>query len=117
MSSPPRFKTPGALLAHARNLILGGEAHITPASTQDRAPAPEPDAWDTAEPDKTFWVSMIASDRRLAELRRVIDQAAAEAMARGPDTEAAPSRDFHLGESRCEAANRVISAALDSEKP
>jgi len=65
--------------------------------------------------DKTFWANMAAADRRLAELRRAIDQAAAEAMVREAEVEASPSPEVQLAESRCETAKRVISDALDAE--
>jgi hypothetical protein len=59
---------------------------------------------------------MAGANRRLAELRRVIDQAAAESMARETVVDVSSSLDSHLGESRCEMANRMITDALSAEK-
>jgi hypothetical protein len=59
---------------------------------------------------------MAAADRRLAELRRAIDQAAAEVIAREVDAKAPPSPEVQFAESRCETAKRVINEALDAER-
>ncbi len=54
-------------------------------------------AWEPKTPqDKSFWASMIAADKRLADLRRVIDQVAADA-----DAQAVPPiSEPGLGERR-----------------
>ncbi|MBW8893291.1 MAG: hypothetical protein JF617_14615 [Burkholderiales bacterium] len=121
MSSPslPLFKIPGAILAHAKGLIAGGETKAAQTMAEDQAFAPRSEMGAGGEPtpqDKTFWASMAAADRRLAELRRAIDQAAAEAMVREADAKAPPSPDVQFAESRCETAKRVIADALDAEK-
>lgn len=66
--------------------------------------------------DKTFWAMLAGADRRLAELRRAIDEAAAETMARETRADSSPGENAHLGESRFEAANRKIADALKAEK-
>ena len=121
MSSPslPLFKIPGAILAHARSLIAGGEASPTPAMAEEPPFAPRSQAaaeWEPTPQDKSFWASMAAADRRLADLRRAIDQAAAEAMTRDVDAKAPPSPEAQFAESRCDTAKRVIADALDAEK-
>jgi hypothetical protein len=60
---------------------------------------------------------MAGADKRLAELRRAIDEAAAEAMARETGEDATPGLNSQLGESRCETANRMITDALSTENP
>lgn len=117
MSSPnvPLFRIPGAILARARNLIVGDEAAPT-AMVEDPPFAPKPEVgaeWEPTPQDKSFWASLAAADRRLVELRRAIDQAAAEAIAREAEAKAAPIPD---PPSRCEAAKRIIAQALDAEK-
>jgi hypothetical protein len=121
MSSPslPLLKIPGAILAHARSLIAGGETTARSAMAEDPPFAARSEAtaqWEPTPQDKSFWASMAAADRRLAELRRAIDQAAAEAMAREADAEAQLTPEAQFAESRCEAARRVIASALDAEK-
>lgn len=113
------FKIPGTILAHAKGLILGGEPIVPPVREPDASFAPKSDATSelgaTAQ-DRSFWASVTAADRRLADLRRAIDEAAAEAMTREANAEASLGEDAHLGESRYDAANRVISDALGAEK-
>jgi len=60
---------------------------------------------------------MAGADKRLAELRRAIDEAAAEAMARETGEDASPGHSSQLGESRCATANRMITDALSTENP
>lgn len=125
--SSPLFKFPGAILAHARNLVAGGEPIPPAALTTDTTPPTSVTApaaaseWDMERGDKSFWASMVAADRRLADLRRAIDQAAAEAIAREAAVKAPLSPDTapasHLGERRCETAARVITDALGVKKP
>lgn len=118
MPSLTTLKSLGAILAQARSLIVGGEARAAPPRMEEAlsAPVPEVDAgnaWEPATQDKGFWAAMAGADRRLADLRRAIDQAAAEAIARESGVEAPPSNDPNpLGESRCAKANRVITDAL-----
>jgi hypothetical protein len=121
MSSPslPLLKIPGVILAHARNLIAGGETTATSAMAEDPPFAPRSEAVAQREPrprDDGFWASMAAADRRLDDLRRAIDQAAAEAIAREAEVKAPSRPESLLTESRCEAARRVIASALDAEK-
>ena len=118
MSSPnvPLLKIPGALLAHARSLISGDEATTPAAMVEDPLFAPRPEAgaeWEPTAQDKSFWASLAAADRRLDDLRRAIDQAAAEAIAREADAKAQQIPD---APSRYEAARRMIADALDAEK-
>lgn len=113
------FKLPGAILAHAKSLIAGGDESVAQARPEDTSFASKTDAgveWDFTTQDKTFWATMAGANRRLAELRRVIDQAAAESMARETVVDVSSSLDSHLGESRCEMANRMITDALSAEK-
>jgi hypothetical protein len=117
-SSTP-LKRLGAILARARSLITGGEGTAAPIRTGEALSAPESqadagNAWEPAKQDKSFWVAMAGADRRLAELRRAIDQAAAEADTRELGVEAQWSNggDPSLGERRCEKANRMITDAL-----
>lgn len=111
-------KIHGAILARAKSLVAGGDGGVEQARPEDTSFASKTDTgaeWGLATQDRTFWATMAGADRRLAELRRAIDQAAAESMAR--ETVADPSSSHsHLGESRCETANRVISDALDAEQ-
>lgn len=121
MSSPSLslLKIPGAILAQARNLIVGGETTATPAMAEDPPFAPRSGAspeWEPTPQDKSFWASMAAADRRLTELRRAIDQAAAEAIVREADAKASSGSESPLAESRCETAKRMIADALDAEK-
>jgi len=112
------LKSLGAILAQARSLIVGGEARAAPPRMDEAlsAPVPEADArnaWEPATQDKGFWATMAGADRRLADLRRAIDQAAAEAIARETGVEAPSSNDPDpLGESRFAKANRVVADAL-----
>jgi hypothetical protein len=105
------FKVPGAILAHARNLILGdwATAPLERAANRDQG-------MDPAKPDKSFWASVAAADRRLADLRRAIAEAEAAIAATQVSVEALPGVDPRPGESRCEAAQRVITDALGAEK-
>jgi hypothetical protein len=112
------FKIPEAILTHAKRLIVAGETIAPPTGTKDTSFPPRPDAQsdkDTAPLDAAFWISVAAVDRRLAALRRAIDQAAAEAAACEAAPEAPPSLDPNFGESRCKMANRVITDALDAK--
>jgi hypothetical protein len=119
MSSPslPRFKMPTAILAHAKNQIAGRETTPMSMMAEDPPRSEAGGGWELTPQDKTFWACMAAADRRLAELRRAIDQAAAEVIAREVDTKAPPSPEAQFAESRCETAKRVIADALDAEKP
>ncbi|TCS17490.1 hypothetical protein [Caulobacter sp. BK020] len=118
MSSPdvPLLKIPGALLARARSLISGDEA-TTPTAMVEVPPfAPKSEVgaeWEPTAQDKSFWASLAAADRRLDDLRRAIDQAAAEAIARDVNAKAQQIPD---APSRYEAAKRMIADALDAEK-
>jgi len=118
LPSLAKLKSLGALLAQARNLIAGGEARASSPRMEEAlsAPVPEVDAgnaWEPATQDKGFWATMAGADRRLADLRRAIDQAAAEAIARESGVEAPSSNDPNpLGEGRCAKANRVVTDAL-----
>jgi hypothetical protein len=126
LPSLPLLKIPGAILAHAKSLLGGGDGTKASPLTEDAPFAPRvvvtnhsPDvanAWDPTKPDNTFWATMAGADRRLAELRRAIDEAAAETMAREAAVAAPSHANPHPGESRCETAARVISDALDEEK-
>ncbi|HWU15023.1 MAG TPA: hypothetical protein VN157_13565, partial [Caulobacter sp.] len=74
MSSPsmPLLKIPGAILAHARSLIVGDEATAPAAMVEDPLFAPKAEAgaeWEPTPQDKSFWASLAAADRRLVELR------------------------------------------------
>ena len=118
MSSPsvPLLKIPGAILAHARSLISGDEVATPKAMVEDPLFAPRLDAgaeWEPTPQNKSFWASLAAADRRLVDLRRAIDQAAAEAIAREVEAKAQPIPD---APSRYEAAKRMIADALDAEK-
>lgn len=118
MPSLEPLKSLGAILAQARSLIAGGEARAAPPRMEEALSAPvrEADAgnaWEPAAQDKGFWATMAGADRRLADLRRAIDQAAAEAIARESGVEALSSNDPDpLGESRFAKANRVVTDAL-----
>jgi hypothetical protein len=121
MSSPslPRFRIPGAILTHAKNLIAGRETTAAPAMAENPLFAPRSEArggWASTPQDKSFWACMAAADRRLAELRRAIDQVAAEVIAREVDAKAPPIPEVQFAESRCETAKRVITEALDAER-
>jgi hypothetical protein len=118
MSSPsmPLFRIPSVILARARSLIAGDEATAPPAMAEDPPFAPKPETSAEWEPTKSFRASLAAADRRLVDLRRAIDQAAAEAIAREIDAEASPISDARVSTSRCEAAKRMIANALDAEK-
>ncbi len=113
------LKIHGAILARAKSLVAGGDGDVTQARPEDASFASKTDAgaeWGLTTQDKTFWAAMAGADRRLAELRRAIDQAAAESLARETTADASSSLDSYLGESRCETANRVITDALNAEK-
>ena len=121
MSSPsvPLLKIPSAILARAKSLIAGGKTAAAAAMAEEPPFAPRSTAgagWEPTPQDKSFWASMAAADRRLSELRRAIDQAAAEAIARETDAKASSAPDSRFAESRCETAKRVITDALDAEK-
>lgn len=73
--------------------------------------------WDPSGQDKTFWALMAGADRRLADLRRAIDQAAQETGAREGAADAEKGPEASPGVSRCEAASRMINDALNAEKP
>jgi hypothetical protein len=106
-------------LAHAKSLVLGDESVPPPARKANMPFAPWPDEErerSATRADKSFWASVAAADRRLADLRRAIDHAAAEAAVREDGVESPPSPAFNLGESRCKTANRVITDALGAEK-
>jgi len=114
------FKIPGAILAHAKSFIGGGDESMTPAQAAGTSDALRLDASaerDLSAQDNTFWAIMAGADRRLAELRRAIDEAAAESMARETGADGAPCQSTGLGESRFDAANRMIKDALNTEKP
>ena len=112
------FRIPGAILAHAKNLIAGGAESTSPAPLDAQLCASKPvGEGDPTTHDKTFWATMAGADKRLAELRRAIDEAAAEAMAREASEHASPGHNSQLGESRCETANRMITDALSTENP
>lgn len=118
MPSRPLLKFSGVLLAQAKSLLSGPEKTATPAETIIRPASPWPEVsggLGATRQDKSFWASVTAADGRLAELRRAIDQAAAEAIAREA-AEASSSSDPQLKESRCETAARVITEALGTEK-
>ena len=120
MPSLSLFKIPAAILAHAKSLIVGGDEDVSPSRAEGPSEAPRPNAgaaWDLAAPDNSFWATMAGADRRLAELRRAIEEAAAETMAceAGPDL--GSGKTASLGESRFETANRIIKDALDTTKP
>ncbi|HWW25995.1 MAG TPA: hypothetical protein VNZ85_08905 [Caulobacter sp.] len=112
----PLFKIPGAILAHARSLISGDDATTPTAMVEDPPFAPKSKAgaeWEPTPQDKSFWASLAAADRRLVDLRRAIDQAAAEAIAREVDAKA---QQIPNAPSRYEAAKRMIADALHAEK-
>lgn len=119
MPSLTPLKSLGAILARAKSLVAGGKrlSTVTRVDGPPSAPDSEVDAgndWELGKQDKSFWVTMAGADRRLAELRRAIDQAAAEASARESGGEAPPTDDPDpsFGESRCAKANRLITDAL-----
>jgi hypothetical protein len=118
LSSLLLFRIPGAILAHAKSLVAGGAE--SSSSVQLDAPLPASKASGDDDPtthDKTFWATMAGADKRLAELRRAIDEAAAEAMARETGEDASPGHKSQLGESRCATASRMIIDALSTENP
>jgi len=106
------FKVPGTLLAHARSLILGDDATAPP-----ERPADTGQGNVVVKPDRNFWASVAAADRRLADLRRAIAEADAATAEPRADLDAPSGVDPRPGESRCEAARRVIADALGAEKP
>jgi hypothetical protein len=106
------FKVPGTILAHARSLILGDETNAPPQRTADTGQANV-----IVKPDRSFWASVAAADRRLADLRRAIAEAEAAIDLPQASVTAPSSIDLRPGESRCEAARRVIADALGAEKP
>lgn len=106
------FKVPGAILAHARSLILGDDANAPPEHLADTGQGTV-----LVKPDRNFWASVAAADRRLADLRRAIAEAEAATAEPRADPEASSVVDPRPGESRCEAARRVIADALGAEKP
>lgn len=113
MPSLSLFKISEAILAQAKDL-LGGGSGDPPARSEDQSCASSPDAVgerDITTLDENFWTTLVGDDRRLADLRRAIEEAAAEAMRTEVD-ESPP-----LGESRWEAASRKINDALKAEKP
>jgi hypothetical protein len=119
LASLSLFKVPGAILAHARTLIVGGDGSAAPPRAEDPPCASKPDPgaeWDVMTQDKTFWAMLAGADRGLCVLRRGIDEAAAETMAREPGAASSPGENAHLGESRFEAAKRKIADALKAEK-
>jgi hypothetical protein len=126
LPSLPLLKIPSAILAHAKSLLGAGEGTAGSALTEAAPFAPRAvavnhgphaaNAWDPAKPDNSFWATMAGADRRLAQLRRAIDEAAAETMAREAGVAAPSHASPHPGESRYETAARVISDALDEEK-
>lgn len=116
-------KLAGAILAHAKSLVSGGEGaqrgrlqEPSLASGSHAGEASPGLEWGFVAPDKAFWATVAGADRRLAELRRAIDHVAADETQHETVDQASPDLESHLGESRCEAANRVIAAALDAEK-
>src|SRR5689334_13849812 len=114
MSSPdvPLLKIPGAILAHARSLISRDATTTPTVMAEDPLFAPRPEAGDEWEPtpqDKSFWASLAAADRRLVELRRAIDEAAAAAITREADVKVPPASDAPIAPSRCEAAKQLIA--------
>jgi hypothetical protein len=114
------FKIPGAILAHAKSLVVGGDESVSPTQAGPRSDALWLDARVEQAPpaqDNSFWAIMAGADRRLAELRRAIDEAAAEAIARETSADEALGESASLGESRFDAANRMIKDALNTEKP
>ncbi|WP_425998036.1 hypothetical protein [Caulobacter sp. DWR1-3-2b1] len=114
------FKAPGVVLDDAKGLAPGDDNGVASARPEVSPGASEPDAgvpWDLTPQDKAFWAAMASADRRLDELRRAIDEAAAETMAREAGAEASPSPNSHLRESRYEMAKRKITDALNAEKP
>ena len=102
------FKVPGTILAHARSLILGDETNAPKCSAEAGQES------GLVKPDRSFWASVAAADRRLADLRRAI--AEAEAAIEQSQGATPSSGDLRPGESRCEAARRVIADALGAEK-
>ena len=113
------FKISEAILAQAKDL-LGGDSHEAAPRHENTSSAAGPDAEgerDLTTLDETFWTHLVGDDRRLAELRRAIDEAAAEAMSGKTQGEASLDPKPQLGESRWEAANRRITDALKAEKP
>lgn len=121
MSSPsvPLLRIPGAILAHARSLISRDETTAPTAMAEDPLFAPRPEAgaeWEPTPQDKSFWASLAAADRRLVDLRRAIDEAAAAAITREADVKVPPTPDAPIAPSRCEAAKQLIAKALDAEK-
>lgn len=113
------FKISEAILAQAKDL-LGGDHGDASARPEDPSSVSSPDAGgerDMSTQDETFWAALVGDDRRLAELRRALDEAAAEAMALETKSGEPPGPNPQLGESRWEAANRKINEALKAEKP
>jgi hypothetical protein len=118
LSSLLLFRIPGAILAHAKSLVAGGAESTSSAQMDAPLPASKPGGdGDPTTHDNTFWATMAGADKRLAELRRAIDEAAAEAMARETGEDASPGQSSQLGESRCATANRMITDALSTENP
>lgn len=120
MPSLSLFKISEAILAQAKDL-LGGDNGDAPTRPEDPSYASTPDVdgkWDTVTLDETFWATLLKDDRRLAELRRAVDEAAAEVMALEViETDEPSCSTSQIGESRWEAANRKITDALKAEKP
>jgi hypothetical protein len=112
------FKISAAILAQAKDL-LGGDSSDAPARHDESSFTSTSDAGhkqDTAALDETFWTTLVGDERRLAALRRAIDEAAAEAMAGETQADLSPSPAAQLSESRWEAANRKITEALKAER-
>ena len=117
MPSLSLFKISEAILAQAKDL-LGGANDDASARPEDPSSVSSSDAErDMTTLDESFWATLVGDDRRLAELRRAVDEAAAEAMAIETEVDESSSPTPLLGESRGEAANRKIHEALKAEKP
>ena len=98
--------------------LLGSDNDDASARWEDPSSVSSSDAErDMTTLDETFWATLVGDDRRLAELRRAVDEAAAEAMALETKVDKSPRSNSELGESRWEAANRKINEALKAERP
>ena len=109
------FKISEAILAQAKDLLGGDKGNASPRP-EDPSSGSDGER-DATTLDETFWATLVGDDRRLAELRRAIEEASAEAMAFETKMDESPSPNAQLGESRWEAANRKINEALKAEKP
>jgi hypothetical protein len=121
LSSGSVLRFPRTLLAQAKELLARPQAGGTRAPDvanppSSFLPSDGGSGLGMTRQDKSFWASVTAADGRLAELRRAIDEAAAEAIARESAAATPSNPEPHLGESRYETAARVITNALGTER-